>query len=153
MEREIRTRDAIAAATVCIPFLVFIATWIAWADRLPPAVSLRNDISDSSPMFPTWVVIVGVAIVLAGAGIGAIFAAAGGVGDTQSPRVPLFWAGAVAGFVCAIWIFQILFAINPPMNPGSASAVAGFTTIGAAAYGLIPFLIASKPKLRHAWAA
>ena len=67
MEREIRTRDAIAAATVWVPFLVFIATLIAWADRLPPAVSLRNDLSDSTPMFPTWAVIVGVGIVLVGA--------------------------------------------------------------------------------------
>jgi ABC-type Fe3+-siderophore transport system permease subunit len=83
--------------------------------------------------------------VLVGGGIGAISVVLGNPNAAQSGRVPLFWAGAVAGFVCALWLFQIGGAIDPPADPNRANALAGFAAIGAFLYGLIPFFIARRP--------
>ncbi len=148
--RAVRLRDALAAATVWLPFLVFVATWVSWSDRLPADLRLRNNIyPESAAVLPTWLIVVGIAVVLVGVGIGAISVVPGGPNDSQSRRVPLFWAGAVAGFVCAIWLFQVGGAIDPPADPNRANALAGFAAIGAALYGLIPLFIANRSSVRE----
>ncbi|WP_166880695.1 hypothetical protein [Salinibacterium sp. ZJ450] len=142
----VRTRDALAAATVWLPFLTFLMTWVLWADDLPTTVTLRNDLnSENAAALPVWLIAIGLGVVLLGAGIGASSVVPEGPNDSSSRRTPLFWAGAVAGFTCAIWIFQSWAAMYPPADPSRFNALAGFATIGAALYGLLPFSISKPP--------
>jgi hypothetical protein len=140
----VRTRDALAAAAVWLPFLTFLVTWVLWADDLPAVVKLRNDLnSDNAAALPMWLIAIGIGMVLLGVGIGASGAVRGGPNASSSRRIPLFWSGAVAGFACAIWIFQSWVAMYPPADPSRFNALAGFATVGAALYGLLPFFIAN----------
>jgi hypothetical protein len=139
------TRDALAVATVWLPFLTFLVTWSFWADDLPAVVKFRNDLnSENAAALPMWLIAIGIGVVLLGVGIGASSVVLAGPNDSSSRRNPLFWAGAVAGFTCALWIFQSWVAMYPPADYSRFNALAGFATIGAALYGLLPFFIA-KP--------
>jgi hypothetical protein len=141
----LRWRDVVAAATVWVPFVVFTITATLWAGVAAATVELRNDFGTAAPALPVWVIALVVAIVLVGVSVGAISVVPEGPNDASTRRVPLFWAGAVAGFVCAIWLFQSWVVLNPPVDGSRFNALAGFATIGAALYGLLPFFIANRP--------
>jgi hypothetical protein len=101
--------------------------------------------SENAAALPIWLIAIGIGAVLLGVSIGASSVVPEGPNDSSSRRIPLFWAGAVAGFACAIWIFQSSVAMYPPADPSRFNALAGFATIGAALYGLLPFFIAKPP--------
>lgn len=144
----LRWRDVAAAATVWVPFVVFATATALRTEVVTATVELRNDVGTTAPSLPAWVIALVVAIVLVGVGVGAISVVPEGPNDASTRRVPLFWAGAVAGFVCAIWLFQSWVVLNPPEDGSRFNALAGFATIGAALYGLLPFFIANRPSRR-----
>lgn len=145
--RTVHVRDVLAAGTVCVPFLVLMATWVLWANRLPANVTLRNDLSSlNAAVLPMWLIAVGLGIVLLGVSVAAVTLVPEGPNDAQSRRVPLFWCGAVAGAACTIWISQSWVAMSPGLsNPSRFNAIAGFATIASGLYGLLPLFIARRP--------
>lgn len=144
--RSVRARDAIAAASVWLPLVIVIVTGLWWRDELAPDITLRNDVdSNLAPTLPTWLIFGALVAVLIGVGIGAVSVVPEGPNDAQSRRVPLFWCGAVAGVVVAVWVFQSWVAMHPPADPSRTNALMGFATIFAALYGLVPFFIAHRP--------
>ncbi len=141
----VRNRDALAAATVWVPFIVFVVSCVRWVPALPAVMKLRNDIDQANAaVLPTWLIAVGVAVVLVGVGVGALSLVPERPGEGRSRRLPLFWCGAVAGFVCAIWLFQMAPGTGTPGDASPNNALAGFAAIGAALYGFVPMLVASR---------
>ncbi|MDJ0350533.1 hypothetical protein [Cryobacterium sp. PH29-G1] len=142
------TRRLLAAASLCVPAMVVIASWWAWRDRLP--TDLASHWSGAGPadgamaasvLFSLYLAITGVS---AGAGVAIALWSRISAG---ARRGGLFLFGLFGGMGAASW----LLSAGLTMRAGDPyEVVLGpwfLLSLASAGYGLIPSLISPKPHI------
>lgn len=144
-------RLAAAVVTVFIPLAAVLGSFAAWRDHLPPV--LASHWSDLGPADGVMTVAQFLTVALTMTGGAAIAAVVLSLVDSvsvPSRRIGLLVAGIVAGAGAESWLVSaVLTARAGDPNEVVLGAWSLLGVVGAA-YGLIPFFVAPKPKPRPA---
>ena len=135
-------RDVAAAATLWLPVLAVVVTWLLWVDRLP-AVLPRQWGSDGavSSTLPTWAMAAFAGAVSLGAAILATYY----LRERAAPNRRLVYLGLgfAAGLSSCLWLTTggVTIAAGSAEPRLGAWVLLTFVSFG---YGLLPFFLARK---------
>lgn len=137
-----RYRDVLAIATLWIPFIAVVVTWLFWRDALPDEMPKQWDADGVSSTAPTWIML-GVtslaSFVAALVATLALYASA-----APSRRSIFLGTGFVAGLASSAWLVTgsvtVIAGGTSEPNPGGWPLLA----ILASGYGAIPYLLSPK---------
>ncbi|TFB95571.1 hypothetical protein E3O25_02130 [Cryobacterium sp. TMT1-3] len=137
-----RSRDVAAAATLWLPVVAVVVTWLLWIDRLP-SVLPRQWGSDGavSSTIPTWAM----AVIAFGVSLGAAILATGWLRERRAPnrRQVYVGLGFAAGLASSLWLMTAGITIDA----GDAEPKLGawlLLTFAACGYGALPYFLAQK---------
>ena len=142
------TRRSLAGASLCVPVLVVIISWLAWRDALP--AELASHWSGSGPADDAMAIGALLALNLAMTGVPAVagFAVSFWPGiSRRARRGSYFFLGVFGGMGAAAWLLSagLTMQVGDPYEVVLGPWV--IVSIVAAAYGLIPFAISPKPRI------
>ncbi|WP_129590472.1 hypothetical protein [Cryobacterium aureum] len=146
MRAEI-TRRSLAGASLCVPVLVVIISWLAWRDALP--AELASHWSGSGPADDAMAVGTLLALNLALSGVPAVAGVAvsfwPGI-SARARRGTYFFLGVFGGMGAVTWLLSagLTMQVGDPYEVVLGPWV--IVSIVAAGYGLIPFAISPKPR-------
>ncbi|TFB77398.1 hypothetical protein E3O06_01225 [Cryobacterium glaciale] len=147
MRAEI-TRRSLAGASLCVPVLVVIISWLAWRDALP--AELASHWSGSGPADDAMAVGTLLALNLALSGVPAVAGVAvsfwPGI-SARARRGTYFFLGVFGGMGAVTWLLSagLTMQVGDPYEVVLGPWV--IVSIVAAGYGLIPFAISPKPRV------
>jgi hypothetical protein len=137
-----RPRDVAAAATLWLPLLAVVVTWLLWIDRLPDVLPRQwgRDGAVSSTM-PTEAM-AAIAVVVS---VGAAILATSWLRERGAPnRRPVYLGlGFAAGLSSCLWLSTAGITIAASDAEPEMGAWVLFT-VAACGYGVLPFLLAHK---------
>ncbi|WP_104081670.1 hypothetical protein [Cryobacterium sp. Y11] len=142
-------RRVLAGAASCVPVLVVIISWWVWKDRLP--AELASHWSGSGPADDAMAVGALLALNLGLTGVPAVAGVAISVWPGMSARArrgAYFFLGVFGGMGAATWLLSaaLTMQVGDPYEVVLGAWV--IVLFAAAGYGIIPFLIAPKPRLK-----
>ncbi|WP_146066116.1 hypothetical protein [Cryobacterium sp. Y82] len=150
-ENSVRTemvRKVLAGASLCVPVLVVIISWRVWRGDLP--TELASHWSGSGPADDAMAVGTLLALNLGMTGVPAVAGVAISVWPGMSARAKrgaYFFLGVFGGMGAAIWLLSagLTMQVGDPYEVVLGAWV--IVSFVAAGYGIIPFLIAPRPRL------
>ena len=150
-EKSVRTemvRRVLAGASLCVPVLVVIISWWVWRDDLP--TELASHWSGAGPADDAMAVGTLLALNLGMTGVPAVAGVAISVWPGMSARArrgPYFFLGVFGGMGAATWLLSagLTMQVGDPYEVVLGAWV--IVSFVAAGYGIIPFLIAPRPRL------
>ena len=141
-------RRVLAGASLCVPMLVVIISWWVWRDSLP--AELASHWSGSGPADDAMAVGTLLALNLGMTGVPAVAGVAisfwPGI-SARTRRGAYFFLGVFGGMGAATWLLSagLTMLVGDPYEVVLGAWV--IVSFVAAGYGIIPFLIAPKPRL------
>ena len=141
-------RRVLAGASLCVPMLVVIISWWVWRDSLP--AELASHWSGSGPADDAMAVGTLLALNLGMTGVPAVAGVAisfwPGI-SARTRRGAYFFLGVFGGMGAATWLLSagLTMLVGDPYEVVLGAWV--IVSFVAAGYGILPFLIAPKPRL------
>ena len=150
-DKSVRTemvRRVLAGASLCVPVLVVIISWWVWRDSLP--AELASHWSGARPADDAMSVGALLALNLGMTGVPAVAGVAISVWPGMSARArrgAYFFLGVFGGMGTATWLISagLTMLVGDPYEVVLGAWV--IVSFVAAGYGIIPFLIAPRPRL------